>query len=66
MQGPDGSLWRARSTALVAAVAALLTSVGTMTAHADSPAPPRVGSGTTSVVVTGIPQLEEIAAVLAR
>jgi hypothetical protein len=37
-----------------------------MTAHADSAAPPGLGSGATSVVVTGIPQLEEIAAVLAR
>ena len=39
MQSPDGPLMRARSAALVAAVAALLTSIGTVTARAETPAP---------------------------
>jgi len=62
MQGPPGPLLRARSAALIAAVAALLTSVGA-TARAEAPA-----SGTVHAVVShqGVPMLEEIAAVLMR
>jgi hypothetical protein len=40
--GPNASLNRVRSAALVAAVAALLTSVGTTAARAEGPAPARV------------------------
>jgi hypothetical protein len=61
MQGPDGRLLRVRSAALVAAVAALLTSVGCMAARADGAAPAAV-----HVTVHGLPHLEEIAAVLPR
>ena len=39
MSGPNVPLFRLRSTALVGAVAALLTSVGAMSARADTPGP---------------------------
>ena len=61
MQGPDGSQLRVRSAALVAAVAALLTSVGGMTARADGAAPAGV-----HVPVHGLPHLEDMSAVLPR
>lgn len=61
MQGPDGSQMRVRSAALVAAVAALLTSVSCMTARADGAAPAGV-----HVTGHGLPHLEGISAVVAR
>src|SRR4051794_3057565 len=47
MSGPDISLLRMRSAALVAAVAALLSSVGATAARAETPLPS--GSATTTV-----------------
>ena len=52
---------RVRSAALVAAVAALLTSVSCMTARADSASPAGV-----NVTGHGLPNLEDISAVLPR
>jgi hypothetical protein len=61
MQGPDGSLIRARSAALVAAVAALLTSVSCTAARGESAAPAGV-----HVRGQDLPNLEDVAAVLVR
>jgi hypothetical protein len=51
MSGPHLPLLRMRSTALVGAVAALLTSVGATTARADTPAPAGVTQAVPAVVV---------------
>jgi hypothetical protein len=51
MSGPNAPLFRLRSTALVGAVAALLTSVGAMTAHADPPGLAGVPPTVSAVVV---------------
>ena len=61
MQGPDGSQMRVRSAALVAAVAALLTSVSCMSARADGAAPAGV-----HVTGHGLPHLGDVSAVLTR
>src|SRR3954451_9747364 len=52
MSGPDVSLLRVRSAALVAAVAALLSSVGATAARAESPAPSGSTATVSAVVLT--------------
>jgi hypothetical protein len=51
MSGPHVPLLRLRSTALVGAVAALLTSVGATTARAETPAPASHAHTVSAVVV---------------
>jgi hypothetical protein len=53
MPGPNAALNRMRSAALVAAIAALLTSVGTTAARAETPAPAVVGTVAVDTVAAG-------------